>query len=128
MYNVKVNDNNSVTSYIIYMIMGSYFKKAVCKSEMKERQLRVVYSETKKDNQIKIEERCANYIDSRIVGVIPDEIFDDMVEVKFIPNKKENRLDVLFTGFDWKLLMWGVNSPKGMMFDYKFVMKDYDED
>lgn len=124
MYDVKVSNSNDAIAYAIYMIVGSYFKKAVCLSPLKERQLKVVYCETKKDTQVKIEERCINYVDSRIVGVIPDDIFDDMVEVHFVPNKKEERLDVLFEGFNWKMAVWGTSSNRGIMFDYKFVSKD----
>lgn len=124
MYNVKNKSSSEAIAYAIYMIMGSYFKKAVCKSIIKEGQLRVAYSETKRDTQIKMEERCINYIDSRVLGVVPDEIFDDMVEVKFITNNEEHRIDVLFEGFDWKLRMWGITSNKGIMFDYKLVIQD----
>ena len=127
MYDVKINNSNDAIAYVVYMIMGSYFKKTVCKSTLKEKQLKVVYWETKRDTQIKMEERCINYIDTKLVGVVPEEIFDDMVEVHFVPNAKEHRLDVLFEGFDWKLRMWGVNSSKGIMFDYKFVSQDIEE-
>lgn len=127
MYDVKINNSNDAIVYVVYMIMGSYFKKTVCKSTLKEKQLKVVYCETKRDTQIKMEERCINYIDTKLVGVVPEEIFDGMVEVHFVPNAKEHRLDVLFEGFDWKLRMWGVNSSKGIMFDYKFVSQDIEE-
>lgn len=127
MYDVKINNSNDAIAYVVYMIMGSYFKKTVCMSTIKERQLKVVYCETKRDTQIKMEERCINYIDTKLVGEVPEEIFNDMVEVHFIPNTKEHRLDVLFEGFDWKLRMWGVNSSKGIMFDYKFVSRDIEE-
>lgn len=127
MYDVKINNSNDEIAYVVYMIMGSYFKKTVCKSTMKEKQLKVVYCETKRDTQIKMEERCINYIDARLVGVVPEEIFEDMVEAHFVPNTKEHRLDVVFEGFDWKLRMWGVNSSKGIMFDYKFVSQDIEE-
>lgn len=128
MYDVKVNNSNDAIAYAIYMIVGSYFKKEVCLSTIKERQLKVVYCETKRDTQIKMEERCINYVDTRLVGVVPDDIFEDMVEVKFVPNQKENRLEVVFYGFDWKLRVWGENSSKGIMFDYKFISQsEHDE-
>lgn len=127
MYDVKINNTNDAIVYVIYMIMGSYFKKAVCKSTMKEKQLKVVYCETKRDTQIKMEERCINYIENKFIGVAPEEIFDDMVEVHFALNHKEKRTDVVFIGFDWKLTMWGVNSSKGIMFDYKLEITDPDE-
>ena len=128
MYDVKVNNSNDAIAYAIYMIVGSYFKKAVCLSTIKERQLKVVYCETKRETQIKMEERCINYVDTRLVGVVPDDIFEDMVEVKFVPNQKENRLEVVFYGFDWKLRVWGENSSKGIMFDYKLISQsEHDE-
>ena len=118
MNNVKINNTNDAIVYIIYMIMGSYFKKTICKSTMREKQLKIVYCETKRDTQINIEERCINYIENKFIGVVPEEIFGDMVEVQFVLNRKENRTDVVFIGFDWKLTMWGTNSSKGVMFDY----------
>lgn len=127
MYDVKINNTNDAITYVIYMIMGSYFKKAVCKSTMKEKQLKVVYCETKRDTQIKMEERCINYIENKFIGVAPEEIFDDMVEVHFKLNHEEKRTDVVFIGFDWKLTMWGVNSSKGIMFDYKLEITDPDK-
>lgn len=128
MYDVRINNTNDAIAYVIYMIMGSYFKKTVCKSTMKERQLKVVYGETKRDNQIKMEERCINYIENKFIGVAPEEIFGDMVEVRFKPNEKEDRIDVIFTGFDWELTMWGNSTNKGIMFDYKLVTSDPDEE
>lgn len=127
MYNVKINNTNDAITYVIYMIMGSYFKKAVCKSTMKEKQLKVVYCETKRDTQIKMEERCINYIENRFLDVAPEEIFNDMVEVHFAVNHKEKRTDVVFIGFDWKLTMWGTSSNKGIMFDYKLETTDSNE-
>lgn len=127
MYDVKINNTNDAIAYVVYMIMGSYFKKTVCKSPMKEKQLKVVYGETKRDNQIKMEERCINYVENKLLGVAPEEIFGDMVEVHFKPNEAENRIDVIFIGFDWKLIMWGTNSNKGIMFDYKLITLDAEE-
>lgn len=127
MYDVKINNANDAVAYSIYMIMGSYFKKTVCKSTMKERQLKVVYCETKRDTQIKIEERCINYIENKVLGVVPEEIFEDMVEAHFVLNKQEKRLDVVFIGFNWKLTMWGTNSNRGVMFDYKLDTEESEE-
>lgn len=124
MYNIKIDNTKDAIAYAIYMIVGSYFKKTVCLSVIKERQLKVIYGETKKDTQLKMEERCIKYVDSRIVGVVPDEIFDDMVEVRFFSNKKDNRTEVIFEGFDWKLKVWGESTSTGIMYDYKFVSRE----
>lgn len=128
MYDVKINNTNDAIAYVIYMIVGSYFKKTVCKSTMKEKQLKVVYGETKRDTQIKLEERCIKYVESKLLSIAPEEIFDDMAEVHFKLNKEANRIDVIFTGFDWRLTMWGDNTSKGIMFDYKLITDDPDED
>lgn len=128
MNGANISNINDTAAYVVYMIMGSYFKKAVCTSSIKERQLKVVYSETKRDNQMNLEERCINYIDSKIVPYVPEEIFEDMVEVHFVPNKKENRLDVVFIGFDWKLTMWGVQQGNIVLFNYDFKEADNKEE
>ena len=119
MYNVKINDTKDTIAYVIYMIMGSYFKKTVCKSTLKEKRLSIVYGETKRDNQIKMEERCINFVENNILGSVPNEIFEDMVEVHFVTDEKENKVDVIFSGFDWRLIMYGKSSNKGIMFNYK---------
>lgn len=116
----SISNNNKSIAYAIYMMMGSYFKKAVCKSEILRKNLLLVYAETKRDNQIRLEERCENYIENFIVPNVPDEIFQDMVEVYFVNNKETNTLEVIFVGFDWKITMWGDSSAKGVRFDYIF--------
>lgn len=112
----NISNVNSTTEYIIYMIMGSYFKKAVCKSEIRLKQLMVSYGETKRDTQIKIEEKCISYIDNEIIGHVPEDIFNDMVEVHFRNNDTLKRQEVEFDGYDWKLFMW---SDRGQ-FDFRF--------
>ena len=114
-----------LSAYVIYMMLGSYFKKAVCKSPLKEGQLRVSYSSQKRDNQIKAEERCDNYITSKLVPNVPENIFDDMVEVKFSLN---NGIYIVeFTGFDWKIYMWANQEGSNLLFDYKYKKIKFSE-
>lgn len=119
MENTIVSDANNSIAYAIYMIMGSYFKKAVCKSSLKEQQLKVIYAEQKRENQFKIEERCENYIENRIVPEVPSEIFEDMVEVKM--KSLNNKVIVTFIGFDWQLSLSGENTGKGYMLEHHFT-------
>jgi hypothetical protein len=118
----KVNDKVGAATYVIYMMMGSYFKKAVCDSPLKLGQLRIAYCEQKSDNQIRMEERCVNYIDNRVVGVVPDNIFEDMVDVKFV--RKDSITVVRFIGLDWYLDMWGYIEKGNVNFDYKFTSNE----
>ena len=114
-----VTSQKELSAYVIYMILGSYFKKAVCVSPIKESQLRLAYLAQKRDNQINMEERCDNYVTSRLIPNVPEIIFDDMVEVRFFLNN--DKYVVEFTGFDWKINMWANQIGKSIMFDYKYI-------
>lgn len=121
MYDIQIDSSSELTAYIIYMIMGSYFKKTVCMSGIKERQLKVVYCETKRNIQMNMEEKCINYVDNKVVLELPEGIFDEIVEFHFVPNTKDHKLEAVFLGSDWKLRMWGGMVDKNLRFDYKFI-------
>lgn len=115
---MEVTSQQELSAYVIYMILGSYFKKAVCVSTIKETQLRLAYLAQKRDNQINMEERCDNYVTSRLIPNVPEIIFNDMVEVRFLLNN--DKYIVEFTGFDWKISMWANQIGKSIMFDYEY--------
>lgn len=115
---MAVTSQQELSAYVIYMILGSYFKKAVCVSTIKETQLRLAYLAQKRDNQINMEERCDNYVTSRLIPNVPEIIFNDMVEVRFLLNN--DKYIVEFTGFDWKISMWANQIGKSIMFDYEY--------
>lgn len=115
---MAVTSQQELSAYVIYMILGSYFKKAVCVSTIKESQLRLAYLAQKRDNQINMEERCDNYVTSRLIPNVPEIIFNDMVEVRFLLNN--DKYIVEFTGFDWKISMWANQIGKSIMFDYEY--------
>lgn len=115
---MEVTSQQELSAYVIYMILGSYFKKAVCVSTIKETQLRLAYLAQKRDNQINMEERCDNYVTSRLIPNVPEVIFNDMVEVRFFINN--GKYVVEFTGFDWKINMWANQMGKSTMFSYEY--------
>ena len=115
---MAVTSQQELSAYVIYMILGSYFKKAVCVSTIKESQLRLAYLAQKRDNQINMEERCDNYVTSRLIPNVPEVIFNDMVEVRFLLNN--DKYIVEFTGFDWKINMWANQIGKSIMFSYEY--------
>lgn len=115
---MAMTKNSNAIAYIIYMICGSYFKKAICMSKLREKQLKIAYSEQKRDNQIKLEERCDNYLNSRVLPKLPEEIFEDMVDVQFI--NSDNYIIVKFIGFNWTLEMWGVEENNVVNYSYNF--------
>lgn len=119
---VKIKDMDSTLAYVVYMIMGSYFAGMECVSKLKEKQLKVTYAEQKRDNQIKYEQRCINYIDTMVVDEIPEEDFADKVEVKIV-TADDGITRVGFEGFNWNLVMWGEDTTKGVMFHHQFTEK-----
>lgn len=114
-----VSKEQEAMAYTIYMMLGSYFKKAVCNSNIRLGQLKLEYCEQKRDKQIKNEERCDYFIENKMIPNLPEIIFGDMVDVYFIA--ENGIVYTKFVGFDWHIIMWADTSSKKTIFQYKFV-------
>lgn len=96
---VEKNTNvQKETTYILYMIIGSLFKKCVCKSVMMENTLVIAYREM---GSKKSEEREAKIIDAvdKALESIKDELAELQCEVEIL--KKDKVYKMAFdTGFE----------------------------
>lgn len=69
----KTTHKQEENAYIVYMIMGSYFKKCECKSEAMETSLRLFYRDMQPAKQEKREEDVIRELD-RITKDYQDEL------------------------------------------------------
>lgn len=68
MKKISVSKNQENLNYAIYMIVGSYFKNALCKNTRLENRLSVQYREQKQENQIALEKRCLDYFKEKLLN------------------------------------------------------------
>ena len=68
--------------YIMYMILGSYFTKAVCKSPIREKQLLLYYKDLKPTDQVDLENLCIRYIE-KFKNAVPEDFWKQEMEVHF---------------------------------------------
>ena len=69
-------------NYVMYMILGSYFTKAVCKSPIREKQLLLYYKDLKPNDQVDMENLCIRYIE-KFKKAVPEEFWNQEMEVHF---------------------------------------------
>lgn len=121
---MEITPRSKALAYAIFMIVGSYFKKAVPVSDIKEKRLRLYYSEQKRDNQIKMEEQCIKYFENFINDELTEDMLNDMVEVKFIDMSNRDSIKVIFNGFDWSLSINGIYTGNKLRFEYEIIKND----
>lgn len=68
--------------YIMYMILGSYFTKSVCKSPIREKQLLLYYKDLKPTEQVDLENLCIRYVE-KFMKAVPEEFWEQEMEVHF---------------------------------------------
>ncbi len=102
---VKLNftDNQTAFEYVVYMMVGSYFDKAVCKNKLLEKKMYVQYIEQKERNQIQMEDICIRFIEKELMNHLPEQIWGQQVEVKFRPKDIKGQMDIQFHGPDYIL-------------------------
>ena len=107
---VKMNFTNDQTAfeYVIYMMLGSYFKKAVCKNKLLEKKLFVQYLEQKEKKQLQMEDICIRYVEKKLMPNFPEKFWEQEVEVKFCPTDINGVKEVQFHGKDYILYVGGI--------------------
>ncbi len=69
--------------YAIYVIFGSYFKKTICNSPIREAAMHINYKETKPDIQYRMEEYCDKEAE-KLFRRLPAYVMSGSVNVSFI--------------------------------------------
>lgn len=101
----KVEMNNQAAlDYVLYMIAGSYFKKASCeRSQYQERRLFMEYFQEAKENQYLMEELCITYMEKALMKKLPQEIWEQEVTAHLVKLPDMRNTCVIFKGESFRL-------------------------
>lgn len=112
---VKMNftDNQTAFEYVMYMMFGSYFDKAVCKNKWQEKKMFVQYLEQKEKKQIQMEDICIRFIERKLMSQLPKELWNQQVEVKIVPTKIKGLREIQFQGPEYTLRVCAIYKGKG---------------
>ena len=94
---VKMNFTNNQTAfeYALYMIAGSYFDKAVCKSKLIERNMLLQYKEQRIDRQYQMEDICIHFMKG-LEKRLPKEYFKQNMEVHLVRHGAGKPMEIMF--------------------------------
>lgn len=122
MMKMKFTNERLAFDYTIYMIVGSYFKKAKCQNQFMETRLRINYLEEKVNSQYRMEEVCINYTEKKLRKELPGDIWDEEMKVYFVCDK-DNMTYVAFVGEKYILCLKGKYRGKGKKNSYRLFVK-----
>lgn len=86
--NKSNHDNQRAWDYIMYMMLGSYFKKTNCITPFWEQKLSLNYSAMKKQDQYAAEDKCIKVIEEEVLPNLPEEFVESEVDVKLVIDDK----------------------------------------
>lgn len=80
----KTKYSQNALDYVIYMMAGSYFKKAECSSKLYEKKLCISYRETKERLQFQMEDIVIDYVEKEILPQLPADISQQSAQVQLV--------------------------------------------
>lgn len=101
---LSANDEQLAMDYTIYMMVGSFFGKAVPGSKWTEQMLRQRYLLLSEATQYSIEEECEMYFENEIAPLLPDDFLKGAVTVRWIPARDRKFTALRFS--DGKRQLW----------------------
>ncbi len=99
-------DRQTAFNYVIYMIVGSYFRSARCRDRAREGRMHFHYREMKEREQIRMEDVCIRYAEKVLLG-LPKHFWEEDVEVRFVRNDCGDDTLVCFAGKGFVLAVGG---------------------
>jgi hypothetical protein len=103
--NKSSHDNQRAWDYIMYMMLGSYFKKTNCLTTFWEQKLSLNYSAMKKQDQYAAEDKCIKAIEEEVLPQLPDEFLDSEVDVRLVIDDKDDVTVIEVTDGIYELLV-----------------------
>ena len=98
MLKIEVKNQNAKQfqlEYAMYMMLGSYFKKATCKSKIIEKRLFLYYQDLGCSKQEDLEEEVIKFIDETLLFALDiPGIEERKVSIRFIPTEKGNIINI----------------------------------
>ena len=92
--NMKLTDNQTAFEYAVYMIVGSYFQSAGCKSVLQEQRMRIQYWEQKLDTQYRMEDCCIRYVERQLLEQVPKDCWEQKVKVTFCTDSETGESEI----------------------------------
>ena len=106
MKNAQLCSRQTAFNYVIYMIVGSYFRKAECRDRARERAMRFHYRQLSQREQLRMESLCIRYAEE-MLSALPARFREEDVEVRFVKNTTGDDTLVCFEGWDFFLAVGG---------------------
>lgn len=104
---MKLTDNQTAFEYAVYMIVGSYFQSAGCKSVLQEQRMRIQYWEQKLDTQYRMEDCCIRYVERQLLEQVPKDCWEQKVKVTFCTDSETGESEIRFEGDRYVLSIFG---------------------
>jgi hypothetical protein len=98
MQKTNIANKQLAMEYVLYMMASSYFNKAKCKTEFLEKKLYIHYQETKDKEQFVLEEQCINYIEQELFEELPEDVWDQDVEISLIKSSQNEPTEIRLIG------------------------------
>lgn len=95
----RSKNTNKEMMYIIYMMVGSYFKSTRTDMKVLEKKLFLSYFTMKEKKQLLYEDLCLGYVERTLKKELPSSLWDESVAVGFDPEQTS----VSFLGRNWVL-------------------------
>lgn len=112
---IFTNDQKSF-EYAIFMMVGSYFKRAFAGSKGQEMSRLIQYLEQKLRDQYWMEESCEAFVRRELLPKLPKEIWKEEMKVSFIPLGESKVSEVRFQGETYILRVAGVRQKHSLHF------------
>lgn len=114
----KVSHKQQTTSYALYMIVSSYFKKCTCKSPLSEQNLFLYYQEMDTGKQVQLEEQIISHLENTFAEQL--EYFAELNCDVYIRRASEKYRIIFYTGFEGLVISVDQNG--------KYIIRFYDLD
>lgn len=108
-------DDQKAFEYAIYMMVGSYFKKAVASNKRQEANRRIMYGEQRYDDQYWMEDECEEFVQKKL-SKMPESLWKEEMDVSFIPLGDTKVAEVRFIGTNYVLRIAGTMQKNHVSF------------
>ena len=112
MIKMHFTDKQTAFEYAMYMMLGSYFNKTKCSNYLLEKKMRFHYWEQREKDQFELEKICLQWIEKELVPNLPEEVWNQDVEVRFFPSGDKGIRDIQFHGPRFSLRVKGIYKGK----------------
>lgn len=122
--NNYITDNQVAFEYAIYMMVGSYFQKTVCKTDWQEKKLYIHYKEQKESKQYIMEDVVIRYVEKELLEKLPKGIWKETMQVHLVGRENGTQTEIQFWGDKYLLRVMGdFQGKKNSRIDYRLSAK-----